>query len=57
MKLSPVLQAAVENEVRYRPLPRFPAVTRDFAVVVDEDVPVRALEDTICDVAKDGRNM
>lgn len=52
VKLSPVLQAAVENEVRYRPLPRFPAVTRDLAVVVDEDVPVRALEDTICDVAK-----
>jgi phenylalanyl-tRNA synthetase beta chain len=31
----------------YRPLPRFPAVTRDIAVVCDQSVPVAALEDCI----------
>ena len=28
----------------YKPLPRFPAMTRDLAVVVDEDIPVAHLE-------------
>ncbi|MDN5348105.1 MAG: phenylalanyl-tRNA synthetase beta chain [Clostridia bacterium] len=32
----------------YRPLSRFPAVERDLAVVVDEEIPSVALEEVIC---------
>ena len=34
-------------EPTYTPLPRFPAVTRDIALVCAADIPVAALEDTI----------
>ncbi|MBQ7485354.1 MAG: phenylalanine--tRNA ligase subunit beta [Oscillospiraceae bacterium] len=34
-------------EAEYRPLPRFPAVLRDIAVVCAEEIPVGALEDCI----------
>ncbi|MDY0257511.1 phenylalanine--tRNA ligase subunit beta [Gudongella oleilytica] len=34
-------------EVKYKPLPKYPAVTRDIAVVVDESVLVGELEETI----------
>ncbi len=37
----------------YVPLPKFPAVSRDFALVCGEDVPVRALEKAICAGAGD----
>jgi phenylalanyl-tRNA synthetase beta chain len=32
---------------RYRPLPRFPTVVRDLAVVADEELPVQAVVDVI----------
>jgi phenylalanyl-tRNA synthetase beta chain len=32
---------------RYQPIPRFPAVLEDMALVVDADVPAQAVEDTI----------
>lgn len=40
MKLAPLLEAAKGQAVRYVPLPRYPSITRDLAVVVAEDVPV-----------------
>ncbi len=39
-----------ENSVRektYTPLPKFPAVTRDLALICDENIPVRTLEKAI----------
>nr|WP_325211521.1 phenylalanine--tRNA ligase subunit beta [uncultured Oscillibacter sp.] len=36
----------------YHPLPRFPAVTRDIALVCDKSLPVAKLEDCICRGAK-----
>ncbi len=39
-------------EALYQPLPRFPAVTRDIAVVCGEDIPVAVLEDCIARGAK-----
>ena len=39
-----------KNSVRektYTPLPKFPAVTRDLALICDEDIPVRTLEKAI----------
>lgn len=47
MKLQPILAAACKHDIRFQPLPRYPAVTRDLAIVVDEAVPVSALTDTI----------
>jgi phenylalanyl-tRNA synthetase beta chain len=35
----------------YQPLPKFPAVTRDLALVVDRDVPAEALQATIREAA------
>lgn len=35
------------TEVKYKPLPKYPAVTRDIAIVVDEAVLVGELEETI----------
>ena len=35
----------------YKPLPRFPAVTRDFALLCDKDIPVGTLQDVISDAA------
>ncbi|MDR3239246.1 MAG: phenylalanine--tRNA ligase subunit beta [Clostridiales bacterium] len=32
---------------QYQPLPKFPAVTRDIAMLVKEEIPVRAIEDAI----------
>lgn len=32
---------------RYQPLPRFPGVVRDFAIVADEDLPVQAVIDAV----------
>ncbi len=46
LALEPML-AARRTEIVYRPLPRFPAVERDIAVVCDADVPVAQLEDCI----------
>ena len=41
------LSAASNDVVRYEPLPRFPAVERDIALIVDTDVPAGALLDCI----------
>ncbi len=41
------LFALRDTEKQYRPLPKYPAVTRDLAVVVQEDVTVLALEKAI----------
>ena len=41
------LMAARGDDAQYVPLPKFPAVTRDIAVVCDEHVTVGALEDCI----------
>ena len=41
------LLAQRAGEARYEPLPRFPSVTRDIAVVCDRAVTVGALEDCI----------
>lgn len=47
LKLAPVLAEAADHVIRYEPLPRYPAVTRDLAVVVKEVIPVSALIETI----------
>lgn len=38
---------AVDTDVKYVPLTRFPAVTRDFSIVVDKLTPVAAIEKVI----------
>ena len=43
----PALLAAQAPEARYEPLPRFPSVTRDIAVVCAEEVTVAQLTDCI----------
>ena len=45
------LLAAMGPDPEYVPLPKFPAVTRDIAVLVDAGVPVGVLEGTISDAA------
>lgn len=39
---------ARNNDKKYHPLPKFPAVTRDLALICDEDVPVATLTKAIC---------
>jgi phenylalanyl-tRNA synthetase beta chain len=41
------LLTRVKEEVRYYPIPRYPAVTRDLAVIVNADVPTGELEEGI----------
>lgn len=43
------LRAAERPSVEYRALPRFPAILRDLAVVVDDGVSTSAVERIICD--------
>ena len=38
---------AIDGEKRYRPLPKFPASTRDIAVLVDDSVPAAAMQASI----------
>jgi phenylalanyl-tRNA synthetase beta chain len=38
---------AVDTDVKYVPLTRFPAMTRDFSIVVDKMTPVAAIEKVI----------
>ena len=38
-------------EVRYRPIPRYPQVTRDFSFYADDSVPIAALVSTIRDLS------
>lgn len=45
------LRASSVAPIRYRPLPRFPAVFRDFAVLVDKSVPAGVVGRAIADAA------
>ncbi len=36
--------AAIKQDIKFRPLTKFPAVTRDFSIVVDKLTPVAAIE-------------
>ena len=40
-----------EIEVLYKPLPKFPAITRDLALVCDDSIPAGVIEKTIADAA------
>ena len=40
MELAPLARAVREGGRRFEPLPRFPSIRRDLALVVDEEVPV-----------------
>ena len=46
LELEPVIQSASEKRL-YRALPRYPAVTRDIALIVDRSVPAIRLENAI----------
>jgi len=41
--------AAIDNEKQYVPSPKFPAVTRDLAILIDNTVPVAEIEKVIKD--------
>ncbi len=43
----PELFAAASDEISYKPLPKFPAMTRDISVVCDEAIAVGELEEAI----------
>ncbi|MBR2913249.1 MAG: phenylalanine--tRNA ligase subunit beta [Oscillospiraceae bacterium] len=43
----PEMFAAANDEITYRPLPKFPAMTRDLSLVCDESIPVADLESAI----------
>ncbi len=42
---------AIDSEKRFVPTPKFPAVSRDIAMLVDDALPVADIEDTIRDAA------
>ncbi len=46
LNIAELMEAAVPNKT-YKPLPKYPASTRDLAVVCDEDIPVAHLEKAI----------
>ncbi len=48
-ELAPLL-AGMRDHGAYRPLPRFPAVEQDLALIVSEDVPAREIEGRIRDL-------
>ncbi len=43
----PELMDAAAEKITYKPLPKFPATTRDLSLLVDEDMPVAELEKAI----------
>lgn len=43
----PELMEASSDKITYRPLPKFPATTRDLSLIVDDEVPVAELEKAI----------
>ncbi len=45
----PAMFAAANDEITYKPLPKFPAMTRDLSLVCDESIPVAELETAIRD--------
>lgn len=46
IEMKPVFEA-VDLEKNYKPLPKFPATTRDIALICDEEIPVANLEKAI----------
>jgi len=48
-----VLDEVVRDHVPFRPIPRFPAMERDLALLVADDLPVAVLLDTACAQAVD----
>ncbi len=55
LRLDPLFACAKDKRVIYRPLPRYPAVERDLALVCDEDLPVADMEAVI--KASGGRHL
>ncbi len=47
LELQPIYAAAAGKVLRYQPLPRFPAVERDLALLCDEQLPAAEIEETI----------
>lgn len=43
----PELMETANEKITYRPLPKFPATTRDLSLIVDDEVPVAELEKAI----------
>ncbi len=43
----PELMETASDKITYKPLPKFPAMTRDLSLIVDDEVPVAALEKAI----------
>lgn len=43
----PELMEAADEKITYRPLPKFPATTRDLSVICDDEIPVAELEKAI----------
>lgn len=47
LQLQPLFEAIEKVRVLYKPLPRFPAVERDLALLCDEELPVAEIQKTI----------
>ena len=47
LRLQPLFAAIEKVRVLYKPLPRFPAVERDLALLCDEELPVADIQKTI----------
>ena len=41
------VKTAINDDIKYKPLPKFPAVTRDIAMLVDKDIAVAQIEEII----------
>lgn len=47
LELAPIVEKALQQNLRYQTLPKYPDTTRDLALVVDEKIPVADLDRTI----------
>lgn len=43
----PELIKSADNNIKYQPLPKFPATTRDLSIICDDEIPVAKLESAI----------
>ncbi|MDE5946893.1 MAG: phenylalanine--tRNA ligase subunit beta [Oscillospiraceae bacterium] len=43
----PELIESADNNIKYQPLPKFPATTRDLSIICDDEIPVAKLESAI----------
>lgn len=50
-----IMYKNAQTEKSYKPLPKYPAITRDIAVICDEDIPVLTLERAMTSAA--GKNL